>query len=64
MYSLSGAFIVSFFFLNIIRDKNAFFNYSAKIEVLFIISLASTFSPVRAADRFSVIFSASAKSLA
>jgi hypothetical protein len=52
------------FSLNTIRDKDTFSNYSAKIETLFIISLILTFSPAKAADRFFVILSASAKSLA
>jgi hypothetical protein len=56
MHSFSGAFIVSFS-LGIIRDKDIFFSCSARIEVLFIIFLVSTFSPVRAVDRFFAVFS-------
>jgi hypothetical protein len=52
------------FSLGTIRDKDIFFSYSTRIEALSIIFSVSTFSPVKAADRFSVIFSASAKFLA
>jgi hypothetical protein len=56
--------IIAFFFLSIIRDKDTFFNCPARIETFFIIFPTSTFSPARAVNRFSVIFSTSAKSLA
>jgi hypothetical protein len=52
------------FFLGTIRDKDISFNYPARIEVLFIIFLVSTLNPAKTADRFSVIFSVFAKSLA
>jgi hypothetical protein len=55
--------MIAFFFLDIIKDKDTFSSYSARIEALFIIFLALTFSPVRVADRFSAVFSISAKSL-
>jgi hypothetical protein len=55
--------ITASFFLIIIKDKDTFSNCSARIEALFVIFPALTFSPVRAVDRFSAILSASAKSL-
>ena len=63
VYSLLNALVISFFFNNI-KEKDAFFSCPAKIEALSVISLASTFSPVRAADRFFAIFSAFFRSLA
>jgi hypothetical protein len=62
VYSFFGAFIASFF-LGIIRDKDAFFNYSARIEALSVTFLVSTFSSARTVDRFSAVFSAFIKSL-
>jgi hypothetical protein len=49
--------------LAITRDKDAFFNYPARIEALSVVFLTSTLSPVKAVDRFSAVFSTSAKSL-
>jgi hypothetical protein len=63
VYSFFGA-IIAFFFLNIIRDKDVSSNYPARIEAFSVISLALTLNPVKAVDRFFVILSASAKSLA
>jgi hypothetical protein len=55
--------VAAFFSLAITRDSDAFFNYPAKIETLFIAFLTSTFNPARAVDRFSAVSSAFAKSL-
>jgi hypothetical protein len=49
-------------FLGVIRDKNAFFSYSAKIETLFIVFSVSTLSPAKAADKFSAVLLASVRS--
>jgi hypothetical protein len=62
MYSFFNV-IIAFFFLSIIRDKDVFFNYPIRIKALSITFPASIFSPVKAVDRFSAIFSAFAKSL-
>jgi hypothetical protein len=62
VHSFFGAITVSFS-LTIIRDNDIFSSCPARIEALFIAFLASTLSPVRAIDRFSVVLSASAKSL-
>jgi hypothetical protein len=55
--------IITSFSLAIIRDSDAFFNYSAKIEAFFIVFLASTLNPAKTVDRFFAVFSAFAKSL-
>ena len=62
VHSFFGA-IITFFSLTIIRDSDAFFSCSAKIETLFIVSLISIFSSAKTIDRFSAVLSASAKSL-
>jgi hypothetical protein len=62
VYSFFGAIVISFS-LTIIRDSDIFISYPARIEAFFIIFPASTFSPVRAVDRFFVVFSAFTKSL-
>jgi hypothetical protein len=49
--------------LAIIRDRNAFFNYPARIETLFIAFPIFMLTLARAIDRFSAVFSTSAKSL-
>jgi hypothetical protein len=49
--------------LAIIRDRNAFFNYPARIETLFIAFSAFMLTPARAVDRFFAVLSAFAKSL-
>jgi hypothetical protein len=48
--------------LAIIRDRNTFSNYSAKIEALFVAFLASRLIPAKAVDRFSAVYSISARS--
>jgi hypothetical protein len=55
--------IVTSFSLIIIRDKNAFFNYSARIEALSVVFPAFMLNLARAVDKFFTILSASAKSL-
>jgi hypothetical protein len=55
--------VITFFSLAIIRDKDVFSSCFASIEALSVAFLASTLSPARAADRFSAVISASAKSL-
>jgi hypothetical protein len=62
VHSFLGIVTISFF-LAITRDSDAFFSYSAKIEALFIAFSISTLNPARTVDRFSAVFSASAKSL-
>jgi hypothetical protein len=62
VHSFFGA-IITFSSLVITRDSDVFFNCPAKIEALSVVSLVSTFSPVKAVDRFSAVLSASAKSL-
>ena len=62
IYSFSGA-IIAFFSLIITRNSDAFFSCPARIETPFIVFLISTFSSAKAIDRFSAVFSASAKSL-
>jgi hypothetical protein len=61
VYSLFGAIITSFS-LAIIRDSDVFFSCPAKIEALSIVFPVSTFSSAKAVDRFSAVFSASARS--
>jgi hypothetical protein len=63
MYSFFNVIIASSF-LNIIKDKDAFSSCPAKIATLFITFLVSTFSPAKAVDRFFIVLSAFAKSLA
>jgi hypothetical protein len=63
MYSFFSVIIV-FSSLAITRDSDASSNYPAKIEILSVASPASTLSPAKTVDRFSAVFSASAKSLA
>jgi hypothetical protein len=55
--------ITASFSLIIIKNKDIFFSCPAKIETLFVIFLVLTFSPAKAVDRFSAIFSTSVKSL-
>jgi hypothetical protein len=55
--------ITASFFLIIIKDKDTFSNCPARIETLSITFSALTLSPARAVDKFSTVFSASAKSL-
>jgi hypothetical protein len=62
VYSFFNVIIASFF-LGIIRDKDTFFSYPARIKAFFIIFPASTLSPASAVDRFFAVLSASAKSL-
>jgi hypothetical protein len=62
MHSFLCAIIISFS-LAITRDNDIFFNYSARIETLFIVFPASTLSPAKVIDRFFAIFSIFAKSL-
>jgi hypothetical protein len=62
VHSFFGAIIVSFS-LAIVRDSDTFFSCPARIEALFVASPASTLSPVRVIDRFSVVLSVFAKSL-
>jgi hypothetical protein len=51
------------FFLIIIKDRNVFSSCLANIEALFIASPASMLSLARAVDRFSAVYSVSARSL-
>ena len=62
IHSFFGAITVSSF-LAITRNSDTFFNCPAKIEALFIASPAFTLSPARAVDRFSAVYSVSARSL-
>jgi hypothetical protein len=62
MVYLIFSIIVASSFLVIIRDKNTFFNYLARIEALSIVLLVSTLSLVKVVDRFFAVLSASAKS--
>jgi hypothetical protein len=62
IHSLFGAIIASFS-LAIIRDSDASSSCPARIETLSVVSPALTLSPARAVDRFSAVFSASARSL-
>ena len=62
MYSLPVAFVASFSLSNI-RDKDTFSSCPARIEAFFVTFPASTFNPVKTADKFSAVFSASFKSL-
>jgi hypothetical protein len=55
--------VITFFFIAITRDKDAFFNYPAKIETLSVVFLILMFNPARIVDRFFVVFSIFAKSL-
>jgi hypothetical protein len=55
--------IIAFSFLIIIRNSNAFSSYPVRIEAFFVAFPVLTLSPVRIINRFSVVFSASAKSL-
>jgi hypothetical protein len=57
-----GIIAVSFS-LAIIRDRNIFFSYSAKIEALSVAFSAFRLTLVKTIDKFSAVFSASAKSL-
>ena len=49
--------------LAIIKNKNIFSNYSAKIEILFVVFPTFKFIPVKAVDKFSAVYSASARFL-
>jgi hypothetical protein len=62
MYLLFSA-LVAFSSFKSIKDKDASFSYPTKIKARSITFPASTFSPAKAADRFSAVFSASSKSL-
>jgi hypothetical protein len=55
--------IATSFSLIITRDRNAFFNYLTNIETLSIAFPAFKFISAKAVDKFSAVFSASAKSL-
>jgi hypothetical protein len=55
--------ITAFSFLVIIRDKDIFSSYLAKIETLFIVFPVFMLILVKAVDRFSAVFSVFAKSL-
>jgi hypothetical protein len=61
VYPIFGAITASFF-LAIIRDKDTFSSYPARIEALFIVFLVFIFISAKAVDRFSAVFSAFAKS--
>jgi hypothetical protein len=58
-----GAIAISFSLI-IIRDRNTFFNYFAKIETFFVVFSAFILIPIRTVDRFFIVFSVSAKSFA
>jgi hypothetical protein len=62
MHSFLSVIVISFF-LAITKDSDASFSCSAKIETFSVAFLISTLSPARVIDRFSVVLSASAKSL-
>ena len=62
MIYLTLSIIIASSFLIIIRDRDIFSSYSARIEVLSIIFLAFRFIPVKAIDRFSAVYSVSARS--
>jgi hypothetical protein len=55
--------IIAFFFLAITRDSNISFNCPARIEALSVAFPALMLNPAKAVDRFSAVFSASARSL-
>jgi hypothetical protein len=55
--------IATSFFLAIIRNRDAFSNYSVKIKALSVAFPAFKLISVKIIDRFSAVFSASAKSL-
>ena len=50
-------------FLTIIKNRDTSFNYPARIEALSVISPAFMLNSARAVDRFSAVYSASARSL-
>jgi hypothetical protein len=54
--------IAAFFFLTIIRDRDASFNCFAKIKTFFITFSAFKLILAKAVDRFSAVFSVFAKS--
>ena len=62
VYPVFGV-IIAFSFLIIIRNRDASSSCPARIEALFIVFSAFMLSLIKAIDRFSVVFSASARSL-
>jgi hypothetical protein len=55
--------IAASFSLAIIRNKDIFFSCLARIEALFIVFLISMLTLAKTVDKFSAVFSVSAKSL-
>ena len=50
-------------FLIIIKDRNAFFSYLARIETFSVVFSIFMLNLIRAVDKFFAVFSVSAKSL-
>jgi hypothetical protein len=61
MVHLTFNIITAFFFLAITRDRDAFFNYPAKIEVFSVVFPAFRLTLTRAVNRFSAVLSVSVK---
>jgi hypothetical protein len=62
MVYLTFNIIAAFFSLAITKNRDTFFSCPAKIETFFIIFLAFRLIPAKAIDRFSAVYSISAKS--
>jgi hypothetical protein len=64
MVHLTFGVIAASFSLAIIKDRDVFFNYPARIEALSVAFPISMLNLARAVDRFFAVLSASVKSLA
>jgi hypothetical protein len=63
MVYLTRSINAAFSFLAIIKDRNAFFNYSVKIKAFFIAFPAFRLILANSVNKFSVVYSASVRSL-